>query len=542
MHYFAPAMDRFLFFMALLLGLAATAPAQGGLGFEVLLEERQVPGMPALQSFAWGRHAGQWLLIGGRLDGLHRRQPFAAFDTLSANRSLYLVDPTTNQVWHTSTVSLPTPLREQLSSANFEYLQVDTTLYVIGGYAYAHSVGDHVTHAQLSALHLPSLCAAIRAGQPIAPHIRTLVDERLRLTGGQLGLLDGRFLLVGGHKFMGAYNPAGPDFGDGFVQAYSNAIRSFRLLDEGGQLRIADYREVVDTMRLHRRDFNLVPQLFPGDSLGYTAFSGVFQHDDRIPWLDAVDLHDGDGFRIVPDFEQLLQQYHCARLSGYDSRTGKTHTLFFGGIGRYYFNDEDGGLVDDINVPFVKTISRVTRGPDGRLSEYDTEMRMPGYLGAAAEFIPAEGLPQLMPLLLDLSAIHGRTRVGSIVGGIEANLDNFFFENEGEQSRASTRIFDVILIPITPSPRLTTCEVSFAGQASYDPGRRAVLLDACLPADGSYMVTALDDQGRRITEREMAGKAGPQTWVIPTGGLPSGKYLFQLRFGSEGLVCPLEIP
>lgn len=533
-------MNRLVFLLLIGVALCQALAAQSGLGFDIRLEERRLPGMPGLQSFAWGQHQGQWLLVGGRTDGLHRRQPFAAFDSTFANRLLYLVDPAGGQVWSASTASLPTALREQLGSANFQFIQSDTLLYVIGGYAYAASADDHITHARLSVLHLPGLCAAIRAGTPIAPHIRTLTDERLRLTGGQLGLLHGRFLLVGGHKFMGVYNPIGPDFGPGFVQEYSNAIRSFRLIDTDGRLVLADYREVTDTLRLHRRDYNLVPQLFPGDSLGYTAFSGVFQHTERLPWLDAVDVR-GDGFRVVPDFEQLLEQYHCARLAGYDSRSGKMHSLFFGGIGRYYFNDE-GGLVDDINVPFVQTISRVTRGPDGRLQEFDTGLRMPGYLGAAAEFIPAENVPQLAPQLLDLGVLTGPTRVGSIVGGIEARQDNFFFENEGEQSEASTRVWDVILTPQSALPRMVSCDRPLALQASYDPGRRVVLLDACLPAATTCALSGTDARGNVFATQVQPGHAGRNTFKVPTGQLAPGSYLFQLRFGDEGLACTLDVP
>ncbi|MBK9177207.1 MAG: hypothetical protein IPM46_12915 [Flavobacteriales bacterium] len=38
---------------------------------DVVLQEITIPGMPGLQSFAWGQHGGQWFLIGGRTDGLH---------------------------------------------------------------------------------------------------------------------------------------------------------------------------------------------------------------------------------------------------------------------------------------------------------------------------------------------------------------------------------------------------------------------------------------------------------------------------------------
>ena len=55
-------------------GNAQTAP------FHIAIEPMNISGLGGLQAYAWGQHNGKWLIIGGRLDGLHRRQPFAAFD------------------------------------------------------------------------------------------------------------------------------------------------------------------------------------------------------------------------------------------------------------------------------------------------------------------------------------------------------------------------------------------------------------------------------------------------------------------------------
>ena len=86
----------------------------------------------------------------------------------------------------------------------------------------------------------------------------------MAVTGGYLGLLNDEFYLVGGQRFMGRYNPMGPDFGPGFIQEYTNAIRRFRIADDGTErYAITDYEETVDTAELHRRDYNLVPQIFP---------------------------------------------------------------------------------------------------------------------------------------------------------------------------------------------------------------------------------------------------------------------------------------
>jgi hypothetical protein len=51
------------------------------------------------------------------------------------------------------------------------------------------------------------------------------------------------------------------------------------------------------------------------------------------------------------------------------------HTVFFGGIAQYY--DSLGILVQDNNVPFVKTIARVTRDASGTMAEYKLPIVMP---------------------------------------------------------------------------------------------------------------------------------------------------------------------
>ena len=56
--------------------------------FNVHLEPLAIDNVGGLQSFAFGQHNGKWLILGGRLDGLHRRQPFASFDLAGPNNQL----------------------------------------------------------------------------------------------------------------------------------------------------------------------------------------------------------------------------------------------------------------------------------------------------------------------------------------------------------------------------------------------------------------------------------------------------------------------
>ena len=107
---------------------AQTAP------FNVVLEPVNIPGLGGLQSFAVGQDSGKWLIVGGRLDGLHGRQPFSAFDVPGQNNELIVVDPISLQKWTASLSSLPIAIQEQLRSTNMQFYQDGDYLYCTGGY------------------------------------------------------------------------------------------------------------------------------------------------------------------------------------------------------------------------------------------------------------------------------------------------------------------------------------------------------------------------------------------------------------------------
>ena len=86
-------------------------------------------------------------------------------------------------------------------------------------------------------------------------------------------------------------------------------------------------------------------------------------------------------------FNQYLSQYHSAKIPIYDTDNNMMHTLFFGGMSQYKL-DADGNLIQDDNVPFVKTISKVSRFRDGSMIESSLDIEMPTLLGSGAEFIP----------------------------------------------------------------------------------------------------------------------------------------------------------
>ena len=518
-----------LFISALFIIASSTAQDIGARSIE--LQEVVITGMPGLQSFAWGQDAGQWFLIGGRTDGLHQRQPFAAFLAADNNTMAYVVDPISEQVWSASVTSLPTALKEQLQSTNTEFLQRGSTLYVIGGYGFSATANDHITYPELTAIDLPGAMNAIRTGATISPFFRQITDTRLEVTGGQLGLLEDRFILAGGQRFIGRYNPMGPNQGPGFIQEYTDAIRRFRIDDDGVNLSITDYTEDVDTMELHRRDYNMLPQRFPNGEFGYTIFSGVFQHNNNIPWLNTVDVRAAD-WNVVPVFDQLLNQYHTAHAALWDSTMNRMDNVFFGGMSRYHYNGAN--LTDDTNVPFVSTISRVSRDASGQLTEAAVGA-MPGLLGASAEFIPLPGLATSGDGIIRSDLLGGdNVLIGHIVGGIQSTAPNIFFVNTGTQSDAAPRIFEVWLVD--PSTGTTTEPVPVTNtlQVVAVPGEDRIRVRFHTTTADAVRLELLNAAGQFL-KTIVPGRVPPGDHEIQlsTAGMATGHYTIVLTVGEQ---------
>ncbi len=80
--------------------------------------------MPGLQSFVWGKTpSGYWVLIGGRTDGLHRRQPNWSFLASGNNTTIYMIYSEEGAIWQRPLSQLSTSLNEQLQSTNMEFYQ-----------------------------------------------------------------------------------------------------------------------------------------------------------------------------------------------------------------------------------------------------------------------------------------------------------------------------------------------------------------------------------------------------------------------------------
>ena len=523
------AMHIWLIASSLLLSLIGFAQEQ----FIIEVEPISIPNMPGVQSFAWGKASdGKILIIGGRRDGLHLRRPFETFDPAQSNKDLIVLDINAKRIWTAPLNSLPTSIQEQLQSTNMQFYQRDSILYIIGGYGYSATAGDHITFPNLTAIHVDSVVDAIINNKPFAKFFRQIEDSRMQVTGGQLGYLDSFFYLCGGQKFMGRYNPMG---GPSFSQEYTEEIRKFKIVDNGTTLTIQDYSAIKDMANLHRRDYNMSPQIFPDGSHGFTMFTGVFQFTANLPFLNSVNVFD-TGYQVVNQ-NIYLSHYHSAKVPIWDSTANKMHTIFFGGIAQFYM-DSLGNLIRDDSVPFVTTISKVTRHSDWTLSEYKIG-DMPGLVGASSEFVPVSSpdVKYIKGEILHLNKVPDNKRVliGYIIGGINSSEPNIFWINDGTQSKADPTVYAVYL----KKGESRDIEVKYIEppeeiKLTINPNPVEDILNAeiQLPEGEGFFVRIVNMKGETVYFQQIPMVIGVFRLAIDVKDLSQGAYIFEV--GSKG--------
>jgi hypothetical protein len=275
-----------------------------------------------------------------------------------------------------------------------------------------------------------------------------------------------------------------------------------------------------------------VPQIFPDGSQGFTVFSGVFRYDADLPWLNTVDVLPGS-YTVNNDFNQYLNQYHTAHAVLYSATSNEMHTAFFGGISRYFLNAA-GVLVDDPEVPFVKTISLVSRSADGTMQEFKLG-EMPGLLGSGAEFMLAENLPLLTDDIIDFDALTDEQPIGYVIGGIESTLPNVLFLNGDDLSSASGRVFKVIL------KKQATDVVQISGQQYFglklfpNPASAKLTVNFSVPVDDMVYLTFTDSTGKVLKHEKRTVESGEYELYFDVAGWTAGSYFLEVKNEKYGV-------
>jgi hypothetical protein len=530
----------FIFVLFVTAGYSQTLP------FTVHLTPVAVSGMPGVQSFASAHYGGKWLIVGGRLDGLHKPSGpgmgGSAFPVSHNNNELIVVDPATQQKWSASLTSFPADIREQLSSTNTQYIQQGDYLYVMGGYGFKAADNDHRTFDKIAALHVPAIMTAIMNGTPFSQHIRQITDARFRITGGQLRKVYDTYYLVGGNNFNGAYTRMATS--GRFTQEYMSQIVKFKIIDDGINFSIRHLATIKDSINLHRRDYNLVPQILPNGQQGLTAFSGVFQPTADLPYLNCVNI-DSTGHAPNNAFAQYYNHYHCANLPIYATSNSAMYSIFFGGIAQYY--DNNGTLVQDNNVPFVKTIACVKRDASGVMTEYKLPAEMPEYLGAGSEFFPVETVPQYPNNVVKYdSLINDTTLVGYIFGGIKSPAMNIFTSNPSgaNGSSAANNIFAVKVIKRSSTRAVLTSSANvFQLQLYPNPSSGSVDLLFNLKERSTVSVRIMNAAGQIVLQEPgIQHEAGQHTMRLTSASkLVPGAYQVLVEAGKSRVIQKLII-
>lgn len=345
---------------------------------------------------------------------------------------------------------------DQLSATNYEHYQVGNTFYIVGGYGYDRSEKKFVTFPVMTAVDLPALVKWVRepAKSPrLAKLIRQTEDETLRVTGGQMTIFGKRAVLVFGQDFDGGYGD--PDL----VQTYTGQVRSFDIVDDGTHLAIAKVKaspKVPDLTNFRRRDYSLVPFIDAGQNK-VAALAGVFTESGGVftvpVEVGAAGIPQQANPAAPSTFKQGMNSYDGATLGIYDSKSGATHNLLFGGISYITYDWTTHQFVPDSNVPFTSQVTDLVRDRQGRYSQFLLSASFPtvsgpdvaSYLfGAEAHVFLKTQTPTKGQDLVDLAALRAKSGtsnvVGWIYGGIAAEQPNF------GQTVASNEVFRIVLV------------------------------------------------------------------------------------------------
>ena len=147
-----------------------------------------------------------------------------------------------------------------------------------------------------------------------------------------------------------------------------------------------------------------------------------------------------------------MNGYDCATLGIYDSKTGATHNILFGGISYVTYDFATNQFVDDSNIPFTSEVTDLVRDRQGVYSQYLFRQGFPAVSGPSVQsyLFGAEAHTFLNPKiatkgedLVDLRRLGGAAGttyvLGWVFGGIAAEQPNF------GASVASNEVFEIDL-------------------------------------------------------------------------------------------------
>ncbi|MFC3879798.1 hypothetical protein ACFOSV_06405 [Algoriphagus namhaensis] len=390
--------------------------------------------IPDLQSAAFATYHDEWVLIGGRKSGLHSMSSDPiAFQKLTANDSIWVIN-----LENQTSVGYPIPddYKRYLSAGSMLHYQDGDILHISGGFTYSDTTYSDWTSDKYFELNIPNLINYVLTAGTATTFDEVIVKETsdpfLKVTGGEMVVSNGNIYLAGGQNYEGFYS-------SGNNGTYTSALRKFNVTGSPGNWIVSGKDSIVDSVRLHRRDYTLAEVLTSGsDSIGAVILGGVF-NKYGLGYPSPVYLNSlGSGQPTATLEEKSLQffnLYSAAKVESVltfgDSKINRISIL--GGITYKAYNPDSGGVYQphfSLRLPFSNVISTYYTDGDSSIVELiqmpPNEM-MPGYLGSNAAFMRlSKFLYGDSNTILDLNKVFagnetGPVLVGYMYGGIDSD-------------------------------------------------------------------------------------------------------------------------
>lgn len=537
---------RWLSSLTLLL-LPGFAPAQNPNPIPYTLSFVQVTsatGLPALQSYCIANvSATQWLILGGRMLGLHQFNPPPANNFLQPNTMLWSINPTTGAALQVADLSQLTPaVGDPLTSTNqqCEYNPETGNWYVAGGYGMSRATNTFVTFPTIFQIPVPKLVQIANSGQTSAqmqaavasllqaPGIM-LTNTAVKDTGGVLSHnAAGVEFLSFGQIFDGSYNP----FGGGFTQSYTQNVQPFTIT--ANPFSIQPLQPITSSDKdspFNRRDFASTYDIDPTTKRDrFAVFGGVF-HPGAIAGYDYPVYITGAGVNVSVTPDHTVRQhfgfYQDPVIVAWDGSS--IYHTFFGGIGHYFYTQTTPQQVvynyvtqsgRNDGLPFIEDIDTLIENSSGQYQEYIAPQTVPGNMlhGAAIDFIPnlAESakFQGIAGNVVNLSTFTPGEKelIGYIYGGVEANYPLPCIPSHGTQ--ATNALYQVYLtmspwigqIPATQATEAVGYYTHGDPNAKTPPGVPAApAAQAAPPSECSTSAAPVPTKPKKKSRKKSAG-------------------------------------
>lgn len=448
------------------------------LPFRVRLKKTHCKLPQGVQSYVHGISHNKWLIITGRIGGLHGfvKNSTENFPTKEQNTTVFVVDPIKKKTFSRSLLDPTSGLTQMqvdlLSVTAAQGYQSRDTLYITGGYGLNTATGGLDTKNALTAIDIPGLIHWVvdpSPGESAAQYIRQIFDDTFKVTGGYMNQAgENPTLLIMGHDFDGFYND--PIQQPPVFQAYTEQVRRFYINDDGVNLSITPESPLpsIPDPNFRRRDLNVVPVISKVNNnqlkRSFAVLSGVFTPTTGV-WTVPVEVA-GDGTPSMADpalpstFKQGMNNYDCATFGMFSEKNGSMYIILLGGMSFGFFEKTKEGFQfkTDDKIPFISQTTTIRIDDSGKYTQH--LMRNGGFptirskkvnpdncllFGSEAEVFLSHKVSKYDNDVLQLDKIKKPTVIGYVLGGIASTLPNTDTQADSFPSRY---LFKVVVEPV----------------------------------------------------------------------------------------------